>query len=298
MYQKILVPLDGSAAGEEVISYAEEMAGRLGSEVILACITESPKEKYTRMWHSYLEKMEAATRKGARDFIPEGEKGKIKVRSTLLTGNAADNIVEYANKEDVGLILMSAQDQSGGDTHWKLGNVANKVLRATTRPVALIRIKDSPPDLRNVTRTVLVPLDGSKGAEQIIPYVEKFAARRPAQVVLLHVVESSYGEWSKDGFTVVDYESSRMESITTLIKAYLGTVEEQLMEKGLHVRSELRVGTAADEIIKAADEINATIVAMSTHARSGLTRWAFGSVPDQVLHGGHHPMLLVRYQVP
>jgi nucleotide-binding universal stress UspA family protein len=89
-----------------------------------------------------------------------------------------------------------------------------------------------------------------------------------------------------------------MESIMTLIKAYLGTIEERMKNKGLHIRSEVRVGTAADEIIKAADEINATIVAMSTHARSGLTRWAFGNVPDQVLHGGHHPMLLVRYQIP
>ena len=55
-----------------------------------------------------------------------------------------------------------------------------------------------------------------------------------------------------------------------------------------------KVGEAADEIVKAADEINADIIAMSTHGRSGLSRWAFGSVTDKVLRGGNKPVLVVR----
>ena len=50
----------------------------------------------------------------------------------------------------------------------------------------------------------------------------------------------------------------------------------------------------AEEIIKAADEINADFVAMSTHGRSGLIRWAFGSVADKVLRGGNRSVILVR----
>ncbi len=54
------------------------------------------------------------------------------------------------------------------------------------------------------------------------------------------------------------------------------------------------VGRAADEIIKAADEIDADLIAMSTHGRSGLSRWAFGSVTDRVLRAGSMPILMVR----
>jgi nucleotide-binding universal stress UspA family protein len=54
------------------------------------------------------------------------------------------------------------------------------------------------------------------------------------------------------------------------------------------------VGQAAEEIIKAADEIQANIIAMSSHGRSGLSRWAFGSVTDRVLRGGSQPVLVVK----
>ena len=58
------------------------------------------------------------------------------------------------------------------------------------------------------------------------------------------------------------------------------------------------VGSAAEEIIKAADEINADLIAMSTHGRSGLSRWAFGSVTDRVMRGGNVPILVVRATAP
>ena len=54
------------------------------------------------------------------------------------------------------------------------------------------------------------------------------------------------------------------------------------------------VGSAADEIIKASEELNVDLIAMSTHGRSGISRWAFGSVTDRVLRGGSKPVLMVR----
>jgi len=296
MYQRILVPLDGSAAGEEVLPYAEEIAGRLGSQIILACVTESPQETDNQLWSSYLEKMVAATRHGAKDFIPEGEKRRIKVSSALLSGNPAQEIIEYADKQDISLILMSARGESAADTRWNLGSVADKVLRATTRPVALIRIRGTPPDRRNITRRVLVPLDGSKCAEQIIPYVQEFAAKRTAEIFLLQVVEASYGMWSPEGYSVIGYGGTQVDEIKSGVEKYLKSIELSLKKKGLRVKTVVRVGVVADEIIKAADDIKATIVAMTTHGRTGLTRWAFGSVTDRVLHGGYHPMILVRCQ--
>ena len=67
-----------------------------------------------------------------------------------------------------------------------------------------------------------------------------------------------------------------------------------MKKEGLDIKTEIRVGNAADEIIKVADDLNITIIAMTTHGRSGISRWAFGSVTNRVLLGGYHPMLIVR----
>ena len=80
-------------------------------------------------------------------------------------------------------------------------------------------------------------------------------------------------------------------------KDYLRAVEARLSEQGITVRSEVKtagVGAIAEEIIKLSDEIEADVVAMSTHGRSGVSRWAFGSVTGEVLHAGNTPILLVR----
>jgi len=294
MYEKILVPLDGSMASEEVLPYAQEMAGRLGSEVTLICVTESAKGMYDHMWQGYLNKTLAAVKQGARQYIPQDEERDIRIKSNLLSGDPADEIVGFADTENVGLILMSARGQSGGDTRWNIGSVAIKVLRATTKPVGLIRIKGTPPDLRDIERRVLIPLDGSKCAEQIIPYVKKFAAMRQAKIILLQVMGASYGMQSAEGFTVINYETAEMDGIKNNAQRYLSGVENEMKKEGLNIQTEIRVGNAADEIIKIADDMNITIIAMTTHGRSGISRWAFGSVTNRVLQGGYHPMLIVR----
>jgi len=75
---------------------------------------------------------------------------------------------------------------------------------------------------------------------------------------------------------------------------YLNKTGKGLRSRGAVVSCKVTVGRAAEEIIKAADEVNADLVAMSTHGRHGFSRWAFGSVTDRVLRGGKVPILLVR----
>ncbi|MCK4723172.1 MAG: universal stress protein, partial [Dehalococcoidia bacterium] len=150
---------------------------------------------------------------------------------------------------------------------------ADKVVRATKRPVALIRAKGARPDVREkgILNKALVPLDGSKEGEAVIPYIEELASGLKAEVLLLQV-----------GPSKADTED------------YLEKVSDRLKSKGITTRFEVRVGDAAGEIIKLADEIDADVVAMSTHGRSGIGRWALGSVAERVLNARNTPLLLVR----
>jgi nucleotide-binding universal stress UspA family protein len=75
---------------------------------------------------------------------------------------------------------------------------------------------------------------------------------------------------------------------------YLDSIAVELKNKGIKVNTIVIVGHAAEEIIKTAEKINADLIAMSTHGRSGLGRWALGSITDKVLHESSIPVLTVR----
>ncbi len=147
---------------------------------------------------------------------------------------------------------------------------------------------------------ILVPLDGSKAGEAALPYAEdllsKLSPNVKSEVVLLQVLSPVMphvvgGEASE----AVDHTKEEMEYNRKKAEEHLNKTSEALGNKGITVTTEVRVGSAAEEIVKFAEEINVSMIAMSTHGRSGFSRWAFGSVTDKVLRReGNIPITMVR----
>ena len=79
---------------------------------------------------------------------------------------------------------------------------------------------------------------------------------------------------------------------------YLNGVSQKISAKGIKVKTMVTVGHTAEEIVKAARSTKANLIAMSTHGRHGLSRWAFGSVTDKVVRESSLPMLVVRVPKP
>ena len=295
MYEKILVPLDGSDLAEIALPYAEELAGALGCEITLIHVSESADEKYENMHQLYIEKIVEATIQGAEKFRKNKRAKKIKVSSVHLTGHVAEQIVDYADKENNSLIVMTTHGRSG-IRRWILGNVAAKVVRATDRPIALIRAKDTPPEARaERINKILVPLDGSKASEVVIPHVSELASKLKAEVVLFQVVAPSYFVYAIPGEAVLQPHSPEdLQNMIENSKLYLDKVGAEFRDKGIETTSEVGIGGPAEEIIRISDEIQVDMVAMSTHGHSSISLWAFGSNADKVLHAGDTPVLLVR----
>ena len=296
MYEKILIPLDGSELAEVALPYAEELAGRLGSEVTLIYVSESAEDPYHYMHQVYVQQMVEATKHGTEKYLEKPQGRAIKVESAILMGHPAEEIVDYADKEKIGLIVMATHGRSGV-RRWVLGSVADKVVRATKRPVALIRAKGTRPDVREkgILNKALVPLDGSKESEAVIPYIEELASKLKAEVVLFQVVAQAYRIYpGGDPGVQVPFTEEQMEPLKASAEQYLEEVTSGLKGRGVTTRYEVRVGDAAEEIINLADELCVDLVAMSTHGRSGVSRWNIGSVADKVLHAGNTPLLLVR----
>jgi nucleotide-binding universal stress UspA family protein len=298
MFEKILVTLDGSELAEVALPYTEELAGQLGSEIHLIHVNESVNDPHKNLPQFYLQKIVESVKEGATRYSGKpGISPAIKVKSVILSGHPAEKIVEYADTENIGLIIMATHGQSG-IKRWALGSVADKVVRATTRPVVLIRAKGSRPDVREegILKRALVPLDGSKEGEAVIPYIEELASRLKVEVILLQVLARGFN-------TLYNYYAlteQQLESDKAIATAYLAKVGARLKEKGITVVTEerlgieIRYGNAAEEIIQLADERHADIVAMTTHGRSGVRRQVFGSVAERVLREGNTPLLLVR----
>lgn len=311
MYKKMLVPLDGSELAEVVFAYAKELAGRLSLDVTLLHVCSPTEQELAPMHRSYTEHMAGIVKLQVEAIqkkvgIQPGGKA-VEVRGELVVGYPAEEILSYADENDIDLILMSTHGRSG-IRRWAMGSVADKVLRASKVPVWLVRagIPEEVVYDKWPSRTILVPLDGSELAESVLPHVEAVAKQRGAEIVdviLLRVCEppiisSDYPEAIMP-LSWEEHVEQQMALCKRASEKYLASVEKRLKDAGLKVRSEALVGkpplgNPANEIIDYANRNPFNLIVMATHGRSGISRWAYGSVAARVLLGVSSPLFLVR----
>jgi len=145
-------------------------------------------------------------------------------------------------------------------------------------------------------KKILVPLDGSQLGEAALPCVEELAVATGAEVVLLQVVTLHYDIALAESYSShieqlsEEYEKGALASA----RDYLDRVGKGLEEKGIVVHRVAEIGFPAEKVIAYAKENDIDLVAMSTHGRSGITRWILGSVADKVVHAADRPVLVVR----
>lgn len=126
---------------------------------------------------------------------------------------------------------------------------------------------------------ILVPLDGSRRSERVLPYAAGLAKAFGGKLILLH--DETVGLGGNDTPVAAD----AVRRITDLARS--------LEEMGVPVRMRVVHGPAAEAILRAADEEHADVIVMSTHGRGGLGRWLYGSVADEVLRHTTLPIVLI-----
>lgn len=143
-------------------------------------------------------------------------------------------------------------------------------------------------------KEILVPLDGSTLAESALPHACELAKAFGARITLLSLVEpvTDFAQWGVGGFYVTSGFS--IEGVIEDTKNYLNEVADRLRTQGLNVRAVVEEGYAASEICDYAKAAKIDVIVMSTHGRSGIQRWVYGSVADRVLRGATVPILLIR----
>jgi nucleotide-binding universal stress UspA family protein len=217
------------------------------------------------------------------------------VDCAVRTGAASEVILDTASADAGTLTAMATHGQTGGQ-RWLLGRVAQKVLQASANPLLLIRPQEGKPPVRDARLgTVIVPLDGSRLAEQIFPHVAYFATRLGLQVVLIR----TYSLPSAGFFLAAHVPPPDMAELGVKtekeIGDYLQAKVEELTASGVKkITSVVAEGRGPEKIIELAQKTPGCMVAMSTHGRSGMSRWVLGSVTDRVVSHCGDPVLVIR----
>jgi nucleotide-binding universal stress UspA family protein len=302
MYKRLLVPLDGSELAEESLTYARELAARLDLEVVLLHVASVAASDSLPMHRAYVDHAAEILRLETAEVLkrlgpgPGGE--SVRVKGEVVEGYPADEILRYAADHEIDLILMVTHGRSG-IRRWLLGSVADKVLQTSWVPIWLVRAGAKGAVYRDGLR-FLVPLDGSELAELVLPHVEALAKQRttePVEVVLMRVCEplivppvgapEASLNWAK-------VAEEHMAGTRQGAQEYLGKVRDGLAETGMKLKLEVAEGNPADEITNYVNKNECDLVVMATHGRSGLSRWAYGSVAGKVLLSASCPIFLVR----
>ena len=277
IFKKIIVPLDGSPLAEVAMPYAEELAAKLGSDIILLTVLPSGEAEEFQNHTKYADKMVDIARSEVEKYSEEIEKTEINIGTATRVGNPAEGILNYVNKGYRSLIVMATHGRSGIG-RWALGSIADKIVRSTLRqPLLLIRAKGNSPDVRagHTLKKTLLPLDGTMEGEAVIPYTSAMARRLGMELTLLRIIP-------KANHTNGDAEY------------YLLDWCRRLNDEGLSADYELKTGAPADQIIDFANEHGFDLVAMSTHGQNSINPWTLGSVAQKVLLAGNTPLLLIR----
>jgi len=301
MFKKLLVPLDGSALAEQALGQAAAIARQTGATIDVVTVHQSgafdgygDEPANLEQWaqeHEYLESVASDLAAGA----------SIAVTHSMLTGDPAPMICRRASDCEADLIVMTSHGRTGFNRLW-FGSVADGVVQCSSIPVLMLRPLAG--DARRgaaqpLFERVVVPLDGSATAQQILAPVIALARCSGARVTLLGVVQpipsASYSPATLLPYAVLMNDSSvtdiQVASATKELTALAGTVA---MDGAGPVDAQVVVApNVASGIVEFARSHDADLIALSTHGR-GASRLLIGSVADKVLRAGRLPMLILR----
>lgn len=146
---------------------------------------------------------------------------------------------------------------------------------------------------------ILVPLDGSALAEQVLPHAQALAhLDAPTRLTLLRAVPPIYATTVEFGGVYAGATSPIDEMATAEHNArtYLEDIATVLRTEGFHVDTEVSRLTAAEAIVDFAEHHKVDLITIATHGRSGIGRWVFGSVTQKVMQVSPVPVLVIRPQ--
>ncbi len=300
MIHSILVPLDGSEFAEHALPAALALARRTGASLHLAQV------------HVPLPDVEGAgllspevdqrVRDAERAYLDRAVRrvaavAPVAVTAAVPVGAVGDELVGAARACAADLVVMTTHGRGAFSRFW-LGSVADELVRRGPTPVLLLRPPDGRADLATepALRHLLVPLDGTPQAEQVLESAADLATVLGARITILRVVRPV----AVPGYDLAGYASAGadlllLEQQQRTADDYLRRVREWFRERRLDVEMRRVVhDQPAAAILETARDDGCDLIALATHGRGGLARVLLGSVADKVVRGATGAVFVYR----
>jgi nucleotide-binding universal stress UspA family protein len=309
MYRSILVPLDGSPFSEHALPLALTIARRSGATLHVAHVhmplTMAEGEGLLLSEHS----LDFKVRERERGYLEKVVKrlesvSAVPVSPLLLDGVVADVLCAASQTTAADLIVMTTHGRGPLSRFW-LGSVADQLVRRSPAPLILVRPCEATLDLEREKRlrNILVPLDGSALAEQILEPAVALGTLMEADFSLLRVIKPVTIAHPELAGSPVNYYGQELvnklevlqEQVCQEARTYLDGVAARLRRRSLAVRTHVVTkDQVAAGILDEAAACPTDLIALETHGRGGLARLFLGSVADKVLRSGSLPILVQR----
>jgi nucleotide-binding universal stress UspA family protein len=291
MISRIAVALDGSEVAEQALPYAEGLARAAGGSCLLiqavpAETSGSGDPELRRAAQAYLTAIAAQLR-------TRGVNAEVAVAA----GEPTSAIVDEAARRGADLLVLTTHGRSGLG-RLVYGSVAQSVLERVVGPVLLVQAGEAPVASFPPAEVgpILVPVDGSPFGEAALPVAIDLAKALGTGLHLVEVVVPIELMVQTGAGPVPYIPADLIEAEDEAALSYLDKLVARLRRQGLNAHRTERTDTAAAGILATADETKASVIAMSTHGRSGVSRAILGSVALDVLHHGTRPVVFVRPQ--
>ncbi len=275
-FDNILVPLDGSEFAEEAIPLAKAISP-IGDNrlTLLSVVQTSGAPRTVPLVTSSLD----GDYEAHEDYLQKMSKHLdglgLKSRLVIGQGSVPEEIVATAKDYQANLLVMSTHGRSGIG-RLLVGSVASQVIRTSSLPIVLVKPGTREQSESHLFGKLLVALDGSTVAEQVLPFTQAMASHFESEVILLSVP----GDLSA-------------ENQTDVLSRYLADVAEWLKKDGLAVETNVIGSTPAHTIVSLADSHGADLIMLASRGLGGSDRLMFGSVADTVIRNANRPVFLV-----
>jgi nucleotide-binding universal stress UspA family protein len=321
MFQRIVVPLDGSERAERAIPVAARLARASGGSVVFVRVVLPPIDfgKYAAhhasAWERKLyesERAKAASYLAGAMLTHANDLVGIGTEMGVAGGIVPPTICSLAQSEHADLIVMCSRGETGF-SRWLFGSVAQEVVRQSSVPVLVLNERGAafPMSNRPNAMRALVALDGSPQSETVLEaaaeLVAALAGPRQGLLHLLHVVDLPLtgGKWRGQAHVDAIMRAQARQEAETYLKGVADRLRtEPLRALKLAITSSVAVNPdVAGAIIRQAEHAGwaeqgegCVLIALATHGRGGLQRLLMGSVTEQVLRSTRLPLLVVRPQ--
>ena len=305
MLSTMIVPLDGTDFAARVLTHAAVLARSSASKLVLMRVlpehgpgsSTDAMEGARAALSLHAEALMAAGLpvdvfvRQARSIHPDDMARAIAdLARNVYADEVARAITDLADEQRAELLVLSIHGRSEFGK-WLYGSVPDSVLQQSSIPVLLV-----PPHVERPLPTdrplrLLVTLDGSELAEEAIEAAELLIGTSGAELVLLRVVDQPPYPLYGPGYAYVPWDEDAERASA---RQYLQAQVDRLQARGVKATAQLAIGNPAGVIGQVARDVEADIVVMATHGRSGLARLVLGSVATSVLQQADRPVLLVR----